>query len=390
MNLPTDDAAAPLPGPMLTCVYCDRPGPFDNEHVLARAFAGPGEDWVLTDLVCKRCNKLFSTYERAWTGAPGEAAARIHWGPAGRERKGNAYQVHPSENVFLLIKSDPVSYECDVLRGFAPRLRPQMISTSNALVTVAGASEDVPRLDAAAKAFWQTREITIQKRANPGPSQFRIATLAVDNEFRFERIELRPKPAAAWLDWFPDRMRIASDPRMSVDAHGRLRFRVSKLRQLTGLLNRALQEPCVSRPGGTIQASDLKIAIRSTYDVLAVNRAVAKTVVNYAIDAFGPGWIRNSAFRPILDFCLGRAGDLPGAPFVGSIEQAGIGAIDACPPQRHALALCSNGSRVIGLVRLYGGVIYRVHLGQVSNGFEPFERSVWIDYNGPGRVSVTP
>jgi hypothetical protein len=43
---------------------------------------------MLKDLVCGECNKLFSTYERAWTSAPGEAIARIYWGPAGRKRKG--------------------------------------------------------------------------------------------------------------------------------------------------------------------------------------------------------------------------------------------------------------------------------------------------------------
>jgi hypothetical protein len=31
--------------------------------------------------------------------------------PPGRERKGQAYQAHPSENVFLLADDDPVAYE---------------------------------------------------------------------------------------------------------------------------------------------------------------------------------------------------------------------------------------------------------------------------------------
>src|SRR4051812_9013903 len=99
-TLPTDDIDFRNASQTSKCIYCDRPGPFDDEHVLARAFAGPGENWMLKDLVCRKCNHLFSTYERAWTSAPGEAAARIHWGPAGRERKGVAYQVHPSEHVF--------------------------------------------------------------------------------------------------------------------------------------------------------------------------------------------------------------------------------------------------------------------------------------------------
>jgi 5-methylcytosine-specific restriction endonuclease McrA len=83
-----------------SCVYCGSDGPFTDEHVLARAFAGPNENWMLKDLVCAKCNKLFSTYERAWTSAPGEASARINWGPAGRKRKGVAFQAHLQKTSF--------------------------------------------------------------------------------------------------------------------------------------------------------------------------------------------------------------------------------------------------------------------------------------------------
>jgi hypothetical protein len=247
------------------CVYCGSKGPFTDEHVLARAFAGPGENWMLKDLVCGECNKLFSTYERAWTSAPGEAAARIHWGPAGRKRKGVAYQAHPSENIFLMVKDDPISYEADILRDTESRLRAQMISATDRLFAVAGAPEDASRLTDAVNAFWNAPEITIQKRLEPGPRQFRIAVLARDDHFRFEEIQLRSKPVAAWLDRFPPGLEVGCDPRMSVDADGRLRFRVRKLREVTDLLNRALRESCTSGPGGTIAAADLTLAIRSTF-----------------------------------------------------------------------------------------------------------------------------
>jgi hypothetical protein len=178
---------------------------------------------------------------------------------------------------------------------------------------------------------------------------------------------------------------------MSVDADGRLRFRVRRLREVTDLLNRALRESCKFGPGGTIAAADLTLAFRSTFHVYKVTRAVAKTVVNFAVDTFGPDWIGNPTFRPILDFCLGRTGDPPGAPFVGAIQPpTGIRAIDECIPECHALALSSNGSRVIGLVRIYGGTVYRAHLGQAPVGTEPFTKTVWIDYNGRGRVPVEP
>jgi hypothetical protein len=370
----------------VTCVYCGSPGPYTDEHVLTRAFAGGGEDWVLRNLVCDECNGLFSTYERAWTSAPGEAIARIFWGPAGRSRKGQAYQVHPSENVFLIANNDPLAYEVDILRGIEPRLRAQMISTPTGLITRAGDAADAERLTDATNAFWKERAITIQKRRKSGPKQFRIAILSMDGAFRVERIEWRAKPTTVWLDHFPYGVNISSDTRMSVDAHGRLRFRARKIRDITRLLALSLQKPVSSRPAGGFAAGTYQVVARSPYDPEKVFRAMAKTIVNYAIDEFGPTWIASPTFRPILDYCLGRIGDPPN-PFVGLVNgPTGIDAIDDAPPERHALALCSDGKLIIGLVRLYRGPVYRVHLGPAPNKAENFVRSIQIDYNGPGRV----
>jgi hypothetical protein len=331
-----------------------------------------------------------STYERAWTSAPGEAYARIHWGPAGRKRKGAAYQAHPSENIFLMINGDPILYEADILRGSQPRLRPQIILTGKGLLPVAGNAQDIPRLDKAAKSFWTNRELTIQKRLKPGPRQFRIAVFANDQTFRIERVELRSKPADAWLDRFLAGVS-SVDPRMSVDADGRLRFRSNRLRDVPATLNAMHGGQVTSRPYSQIAASALTLVVRSPFSQYKVFRAIAKTVVNHAVDHFGSGWIANPSFRPILDYCLGRIGDPPGSPFVGVLPASrptGIKALDSCPPERHALVLCCDGARVIGLVRLYGGAIYRVHVGQPPGGIAPFTETVWIDFNGPGRVPV--
>lgn len=372
----------------MACVYCDSKGPFTGEHVLARALAGPGEDWMLIDTVCSKCNTLFSTYERAWTSEPGVAMARIYHGPAGRARKGQAYQAHPSENVFMEAEGDPVAYEVDILRGIEPRLRAQMIETSDGLIAIAGDEDGPKRLTDATNAFWKDLSITIQKRPRAGPQQFRVAVLSLNEVFAFDRIEWRSSPPPVWLDRFPGSLGLSPDPRMSVDAFGRLRFRTSKLRHIVEFLNRALKEGTKSKGGSkTHAAGTYRLAVRSVYDIPKVHRAVAKTLVNYAVDSFGASWISAPGFRPILDYCLGRVDDPAGKPFVGvATTPTGIRAIDDAPPERHALALCSNGTLVVGLVKLYGGLPYKVHLGAAPAGATQFVRSVQIDYNGSGRV----
>lgn len=372
----------------MACFYCSSMGPFNDEHVLARAFAGGGENWMLRDdKVCKACNTLFSTYERAWTSAPGESIARSYWGPSGREREGRAYQVHPSEHVFLIANGDPVSYEADILRGIEPRLRAQVIATADTLAVHASAEEDFARLAKASQAFLRDREITVQKRREPGPLRFRVAVFSGDADFSIERIELRSKPTPVWLDRFPIGMPVAADPRLSIDAFNRLRLRATGLKQAASFLRRLLADPLSAAPAHALQPGSYQVAVRSRHDTPRVLRAVAKTAVNYAADEFGAGWISEPGFRPVLDYCLGKCEDPPGAPFVGLLERpSGILAIDKAPPERHALALASDGRRVIALIRLYGGGVWRVHLGPAPKGTGCFQRAVWIDYNGVGRV----
>lgn len=368
----------------MSCIYCHSVGPFTDEHVLARAFAGPGENWMLVNLVCSTCNKLFSTYERAWTCAPGLAEARIFWGPQGRKRQGVAYQVHPSEHAFFVSSSDPVSYEVDILPGFQPRFRPQFVLTANGLLLRASDMSDVKRFQKALTLFLNKREITVQKRRS---NSFRIAIFSLQDDFHVERIELRSKPVGAWLDGFPLVPGVASDPRVSVDARGNLRIRATSMKQAGGLMAALIAQGNVTSSEGTILAGDYQVAVRSRYEPEKVFRAVAKTVVNYAVDTFGPAWMAAHEFRPILDYCLRRIGDPPGAPFVGVLDsQSGIRAIDDLQPDCHALALACGRGRVIGLVRLYGGTVWRVHLGPAPTGTTPFTRSLLIDYNGKGRV----
>jgi hypothetical protein len=159
---------------------------------------------------------------------------------------GQAYQVHPSENIFLLRDDDAVAYEVDILRGIQPRLRVQVISIQNALFTTASDADGAKRLTDATNASLKDRAITIQKRDYPGPNQFRVAILALNGTSRFEQLEWRSKPPPVWVDWFSEGIEVSPDPRMSVDAFGRMRFRVRKLRDVTKLLDRMFNEPMAS------------------------------------------------------------------------------------------------------------------------------------------------
>lgn len=378
----------------MSCIYCGSNGSFTDEHVLPRAFAGGGENWVLEDQVCADCNSRFSVWERRWTAQPGLALARICHGPTSRVRD-RAYQTHPSENLFLIVKDDPILYEVDVLPGLQPRFRVQLIGTPTKVVPVASSADDFVRFQNAYNAFVSTREVTIQKRKQKGPYQFRIAVLDIDSPCRVIRVKLRGRPATTWLDKFPRGAfggeGSRKDPRMSVDVEGRLRIRASRLADVPAFLDQVFGTRDVSSTAKTHAGGSYRVVSREIAEVSSDSptfRAVAKTAVNYAVSIFGPEWIASPNFRPILDFCLGK--DVSKVqPFVGILDPGicptGVTEIDTAPTSRHAMALLSNGERVLFLLRLYSGMVYRVHLGGAPS-HDRFRHAIQIDYNGNGRV----
>jgi hypothetical protein len=372
----------------MSCIYCRKPGPYSDEHVLTRALAGSGEDWVLRDLVCSNCNNLFSRYERAWTSEPGVSMARISSGPSGRTRKGQAFQFHPAEQMFLEADGDPVSYEVDILPGIQPRLRYQIIDIGSAVVPAASNIEDIPRFKAAWNKFVLKPEVTIQKKTSGNSVLYRVAQLNLKDFPLISSIEYRSKPTEIWWDKFEKGIGQAAHPRLSLDPFGKIRFRTSRLKQIPQLLHRIFDAGEISSIGTTYQSGSYHIVNRSVYDVNKVHRAIAKTLVNYLADQMGAAYVAKPEFRPILDYCIGGPDSTENGPFVGIMEKpCGIPEIDGAQMECHALALASNGLMVVGIIKLYGHFTYRIHLGSAPAYHSPFLLAVQIDYNGAGRIA---
>lgn len=379
----------------MTCIYCGSPGPYSDEHVLPRALAGDGEWWVLRNSVCSVCNGAFSSDERNWIHQDGVALARISLGPLGRKRRGVAFVAHPSENWYLKAENDPVFYEVDVLPGMAGRFRTQIIATQSRVIVRAGDVADTVRFQAAFGEFLRNPEVTIQKRAEKGSQQFRVAVMTTEPSVRVVRIDLRERPTNAWVDRFPEFHRdVPRHPRLSIDAWNRLRFRVHSLHDIPFLLDRTFAERVMRSDGGTIPANAYSMMLMESRTIEAVegaHRAIAKTVVNYAAHEFGPEWISMPDFQEIRAYCRGK---LPRSrqSFVAQVPEASVAipAIQRATTSRHAMALQSDGQQVVGWIRLYGGPIFCVHLGRAPTGTFRFRREVHIDYNGPGRVPIEP
>lgn len=313
----------------MSCIYCGKAGPYSDEHVLSRALAGSGENWVLKDLVCKGCNALFSRYERAWTSEPGVAIARIAYGPSGRTRKGQAFQFHPSEQMFLEIKGDPVSYEVDILPNVTPRFRYQVIDTGLTVFPAVGSQADVDRFGPAWQKFVANPEVTIQKLLTVNGTFYRVATLQLAGTPKIVKLDRRQQPAEAWWDTFDRGIAQSAHPRMSLDPFSRIRFRTARLTQVPQLLDRIFSAGQITTQAAVHQAGSYQIKSRSIYDLEKIPRAIAKTLVNYLVDKMGAAYVTDPAFRPVLNYCLGGPDRLANGPFVGFLpHETGIPDID--------------------------------------------------------------
>jgi hypothetical protein len=300
----------------MTCIYCGGPGPFTAEHVLTRAFVGDGENLTLNDLVCRTCNtRRFSPCEREWTAFPGLAMARIHFGPAGRRRKGERYRVHPGEQIYLVADDDPLAYEVEILDGIEPRIRAQVIGLQHGLMACAALAADGDKLTAVIDAFVVERDITAYKHRDPSrEKRFLIATVGKrpsSRQLEVVHYEWRKSPTNVWLDRFPATpLQEPFYARMSVDQDDRLRIRAENIETAVTMFDRILHEkPSLGR-GATYQGGKYQIVVNSSTNLCMVDRALAKTAFNLAIHTC---WRRRKSAhkrrRPLVLRCgQGRSG----------------------------------------------------------------------------------
>lgn len=307
-------------------------------------------------------------------------------GPRGRTRRDQAFSFHPGEEIFIRVDGDPVSYEADLLPGFKERYRYQLIDTGNNVVSVVSFAKDGERFKKAWPKFAAKPEVTLQKRYGQRGSVYRVATLQMGDPVRIASIEWREKAGLAWWDTFSERFEGQAHPRLSLDLMSLIRFRTCHIRDIPRLLTRILEIGEFNSLGNSGAKSTYSMT--SHYESWKVDRALAKTLVNYLIDQRGPEYVRHEAFAPIRAYCLGGPNRTGGFPFVDIVKRkVGIQPLDELPQNRHMLYLIANSYQVMGYIKLYSAFTYKVALGANPSG-TPFESATLIDFNGPGRMPL--
>jgi len=113
-----------------SCIYCDGPGPFSDEHVIPAGLGGDDNRFLLKDMVCKECNtNRFSPLELEFLRSSPLAISRLFEQRQGRKR--GAKENNPKINASRkhIIDADGRSLEADFGANGRVELLPQLIRT---------------------------------------------------------------------------------------------------------------------------------------------------------------------------------------------------------------------------------------------------------------------
>ena len=111
------------------CIYCGRPGPFSDEHVVCAGLGADDPRWLLRGCVCSCCNTdVFSKLETKLLRSSPIAVARLFAQPSSRHRGGraNAPTVQPRLSYFTEPETG-LQLDADLLSGGVLGVLPQVL-----------------------------------------------------------------------------------------------------------------------------------------------------------------------------------------------------------------------------------------------------------------------
>lgn len=153
----------------LSCIYCDGPGPFNDEHVIPAGLGGDDNRFLLEDMVCEVCNtKRFSPLEREFLRNSPIALARLFEQRRGRKRgaKENNPKLEASDK--RIVDKDGRPLEVDFGEHARPEILPQLIRDSEEKLHATGRDQAsfFSMLDACRKHFVSSLTCAFKQSSN--------------------------------------------------------------------------------------------------------------------------------------------------------------------------------------------------------------------------------
>lgn len=377
-----------------TCIYCDEPGPFSDEHVFPAGLGGDDGRYLLKGLVCRSCNSgVFSKQEVVVARRGPEAIARLFLQPEGRGSGKKASIPSLQAGVTTLI--DPKTqlvYEATLLAGGTPVVLPQVLFVGNQLTLTGSAAEGINALLHSLNATLQDELCLIRKDANAAKANYLVQHYRWRNDDyaleRSESLEIPPK-----LGIWREDLRVPESPvpgaryfvRLFRRPEGQLVLRVSPDIDVDlhiSVLRQDLPKLKVpdDLPVKSIERPSMHLGM--SVDVTALPRVLAKIGVNFLCHEFGDRYVRHPAFDEVKRAILtgNTAVHYRVAPADDPVQQL----FARVAPTLHIVMITGYAGRggqmsIVAFMRLYGGPIHFVKLAEGRLGRE-FPLFFTVDY----------
>ncbi len=355
----------------MSCIYCGSEGPFDDEHVFPYALGGPSKntEWLLENMVCAKCNRLFSKFELNFirNTFPINFLRLIH-GPRGRNddpieairctytdiKTGGRRIAYLTENFNweippqLIIHKDQVEWSVeneDILKQLVERL----VNLKDVPLTIKVINGDGERF--CYNLIWtddlnkfECFDGMIEQYANNS------IILVLNNDKELTNI------AHLFLDRKNDLVIICNT------------FDFAKV-ALTELIH-TLSTDCDSFLSNICKAEPtivqgVTLNIKDTINLETIARFMAKTGINFLCKIVGPEFVRNNIFEKVRDFVLGiqayKYGDPKWPLYLGDSPIKWLTDIDS-----HIIAFSTRKDGYFLLMSLWGAITYGIRLSTES------------------------
>lgn len=297
------------------CVYCFHKGPssdFDNEHVFSRALCGTGNNWTLTNCVCKACNGRFSKFESELLHQAAETVARGFFGPLGRSaRNASGARVQPLKinHLYALNANDTLVFEAGFAFPAEFYFRPQMVDVGDGsiLALITNANEMKGFQTAVSKFAREPKDVTLPRPKKQ--KEYDIVTFdKIGGHWRPGARRKLAKPSRLFFRELSAGNRVPPmTARLAQNDDGNLFVRAKDLDVVGALFDSIFQNRMAGpRPPLPLGTGQQTWVFGLEFNYVKIFKAVLKTGINLVAHLFGHGALRDSAFdrcRSILLEC---------------------------------------------------------------------------------------
>lgn len=352
--------------PKSSCIYCDGPGPFSDEHVISAGLGADDDRFLLVDMVCQRCNTdVFGNLEREVLRSSPIAVARAFMQPHGRDRGKHTTAPGIQAQHKQMATASGYPDEVDFGMHATPIVLPQLKMIGEKEFESSAASLDELRsfVTSLSSLLQDNQVICIRKRGPEYELRYEaISMLRLGKTFTqvdAASFQAKPPRRGLWLERYDETRTRGVNPAATIfkNLNGGIVLKTSNARVENALNFFAC---AVEQFSYDVQVTrDIENPIVSmglTVTIGVMERVIAKIGINLLAYYLGRDYVTDPGFRQVKDSIL------TGTPRLGghTVEDEAITTIlNAASDNHHVLFLSKvsqPGGRaaIVFIAKLYG------------------------------------